>query len=194
MAKWISKSEYARLYELNRSSVTKAVQAGRLPTRGDKVAADVDIRKYRRREPANDDVALRPKGSASVSAVVPISDDVASSRRRREVVAASDLPDEDLGIELQRARIDKLNADIAVQRQKDVRTRQNWRREDLAEFAAAFADCFAPFRGTVVKLRLSLDELATLADCWQTCFDSFVKHLEDMELAADGEDADTPDG
>lgn len=191
MAKWITKSEYARLYELNRSSVTKAVQAGRLPTRGDKVAADVDIRKYRRREPANDDLAFR---KSAASAVAPISDDSASSRRRREVVAASDLPDEDLGIELQRARIDKLNADIAVQRQKDVRTRQNWRREDLAEFAAAFADCFAPFRGAVVKLRLSLDELATLADCWQECFDTFVKHLEDMELAADGDDADTPDG
>lgn len=195
MAKWISKSEYARLYGMNRSSVTKAVQAGRLPTRGEKVAADVDIRRYRRREPANDDVAFRPKAPKAAPPVAPAAGGDAPSRRmtgaRRVEVAASDIPDEDLGLELQRARIDKLNADIAVQRQKDARTRQNWRREDLAEFAGAFSQSFAPFKNALVKLRLSAEELQGLGKAWDKCYKTFLSRLEDME-AAESEN-DSPD-
>lgn len=243
MAKWVTKSEYARLFGLNRSSVTKAVQAGRLPCRGDKVASDVDIRKYRRREPANDDYVLYLAGKRAASAssggsaggkrsadVASLEDDgeldlseapepagkkpgrsVKPARKlegfddvdsggsaagdverkagrssggsRRNAVPADDIPDEDLGVELQRARIDKLNADIAVQRQKDVRTRQNWRREDLAEFSGAFSESFAPFKNALVKLRLSAEELQNLGRAWDKCYTAFIGRLEDMELA-----------
>lgn len=192
MARWISKAEYSRKYEMCRSSVTKAVQAGRLPCRGSKVDGDVDIRQYRRREPANDDAALHRSPVPAPAALapepeLPAADDLeldnAPASRRRGSRAAADIPDEELGEALQRARIDKLNADIAIQRQKDVRTRQAWRREDLSEFAGAFAESFAPFKNSLVKLRLTTEELQHLGAAWDKCFAAFIERLENMELA-----------
>jgi hypothetical protein len=190
MVKWISKSEYARKYELNRSSVTKAVQNGRLPVRGEKVDGDVDIRKYRRREPANDDAALR-KSVALIDDIEQESNSTIRSGGSRRIVKADEIPADALGEELQRARIDKLNADIAVQRQKDLRTRQNWRREDLAEFSSVFAQSFAPFKNSLVKLRLDSADIQALGAAWDKCYSAFLKALEDMELADN--EADSPD-
>ena len=193
MARWISKAEYSRKYEMCRSSVTKAVQAGRLPCRGSKVDGDVDIRQYRRREPANDDAALHrspvPAPALAPAAADPELDDSdlalesTPAMRRRSGRSAADIPDDELGEALQRARIDKLNADIAVQRQKDLRTRQAWRREDLSEFAGAFSESFAPFKNSLVKLRLTTEELQHLGAAWDKCFSTFITRLEDMELA-----------
>lgn len=169
MTKWITKAEYARRYEMHRSSVTKAVQNGRLPVRGDKVDGDVDIRQYRRREPAN---SPAPSAAASGASAHPGFGGGGGSF-------------EDLAGELRRARIDKLQADIVIQRQKDLRTRQTWRREDLAEFAAAFAESFSPFRASVVKFRLSAEQLAEISRVWDACWETFITRLEDMELAED---------
>lgn len=156
MAEWVQKVEYARRYGLSKPAITKAVKTGRLPEKDGKVDAEVDIRRNRMREPANEAAPDNITGMA-------------------------------LTEQIQRAKLAQLKADTVLKTQKDTRTREEWRRQDMEDFSRAFAETFAPVKKRLIELRLSSEQLVALRTMWEECWAAFAARIDAPEVEIESE-------
>ena len=156
--RWVHHAQFARLYEISRNAVSKAVKAGRLVAKNGLVDAEVDIRATRTREPSNE------------------------RKRDPEPQATGSLTEQ-----LQRAKLAKIQADTVIQEQKDARTREEWRRRDMEEFGQAFAETFAPVKKRLIEMRLPADKLAALKAIWDECWAAFARRVDEGIEADEGQ-------
>lgn len=104
------------------------------------------------------------------------------SSRRQTPNQKKTIDDDNLGVELLRARVGKLMVDAEASQQKLDRYKDELLRQFSALAVEAFYDAFAGFKNDLVALRLNEDQLRELRVQWDKCVHEWVKKMVKLDV------------
>ena len=171
-SEWITMGEYARRSGLSRPGVLKAVRDGRLESNG-KTGWECRVRgeimpSVRAGEPRRRKAAKPAPAPKSARAPEP----------ETEPEQEAEAPEGDTLFDVMTdAKLKKLKADIALQRQRLNENRDAMRRKIFEEVSEAYAVSFAALKSHIIELRLPASKLAALRKIMEECIALFEAEM-----------------
>ena len=157
---WITMAAYAARAGISRVGVLKAVREGRLESNG-KTGRECRVRGEIM--PSTYAAEPRRRKQAAKSAQKPAPKAAPAPEPEMEPEAEAEAPEGDTLFDMMTdAKLKKLKADIALQRQRLNENRDAMRRKIYEEISEAYAVSFAALKTHIVELRLPAAKLAAL--------------------------------
>lgn len=170
---WITMAAYAARAGMSRPGVLKAVREGRLESNG-RTGRECRVRG----EIMPSTYAAEPRRRKQAAKPAPAPKAVQAPEPETEPEQEAEAPEGDTLFDMMTdAKLKKLKADIALQRQRLNENRDAMRRKIYEEISEAYAVSFAGLKTHIIELRLPPAKLAALRKIMEECIALFEEEM-----------------